>query len=75
MTQDIPATQTGEQDRSGLFDVANPMIPSHLAWYQVAKGKPKDVLRLVHDAPVPRLAPDEVLVKGKFASPEVQTFG
>ena len=34
------------------------------AWQQIKRGKPKDVLRLVQDAPVPRLSADEVVVKG-----------
>ncbi|KAJ9117260.1 hypothetical protein QFC20_000405 [Naganishia adeliensis] len=33
------------------------------AWKQFSRGKPKDVLRLVADAPVPIPAPGEVLVK------------
>ncbi|KAJ9123877.1 hypothetical protein QFC22_000665 [Naganishia vaughanmartiniae] len=33
------------------------------AWQQFARGKPKNVLKLVKDAPVPRPAADEVLVK------------
>lgn len=45
---------------------------SSIAWQQVKEGKPKDVLRLVQDAPVPRLAPDEVLVKGKSVSPYLE---
>jgi hypothetical protein len=44
-----------------------------IAWQQIKKGKPKDVLRLVQDAPVPRLAPDEVMVKGPSSQPEIRT--
>lgn len=43
-----------------------PLLP--IAWQQIKRGKPKDVLRLVQDAPVSQPKPDEVMVQGTLAA-------
>lgn len=48
-----------------MFPYQTEAYPSpFIAWQQIKRGKPKDVLRLVQNAPVSRPKPDEVMVKG-----------
>lgn len=68
MKEGIPTTQRGESYATRLQGNTHADSLFFEAWQQIARGKPKDVLRLVTDAPVPQLAADEVLVKGTFVS-------
>jgi len=41
-------------------------IQSWIAWYQTARGKPNDVLKVDENAPVPKPSAGEVLIKSEF---------
>lgn len=50
--------------------VAYPADDRNTVWLQTARGSPADVLAVKEDAPIPKPAPHEVLVKGALVSVE-----